>query len=199
MAILDDLCNRLSKDPPMLPSWIFVPATSTPPILDAIHYWMATAKTIKTEIALQLHKIPDPHASISETTGAPGPMFPDPGNMTGFSQGMLREVYATTLDGMTSQQLFQTGLLPAYLASSEIRQYFERNKSHIVDVMVERMKAVVPSSDTDVEVRWHMMTKTVPIPKELEARHTALKQLSDAVRKNGDIPKALITKVFLSG
>jgi hypothetical protein len=79
---------------------------------------------------------------------------------------------------MTGQQLLQIGLIPEHLSPNQARQYFESHKSQIIDVMVERMKATIPSADTDIEVKWYMMTKTIPIPKELEARHTALKQLS---------------------
>jgi len=197
-AILDDLSNRLSEAPPRLPSWIFVPAASIPPILDVIHYWIDTAKTTKTEVTLRLHKIPDPYAQTPTTMGMPGPMFPHPENMNDYSQKLFKELAAAALEGMTGQQLVQTGLLPDYLSPAQARQYFESHKSQFVDVMVERMRSTIPSADNDVEAKWYMMTKTIPIPKELEARHPALKQLSDAVRQSKDIPRGLVTKVFPS-
>lgn len=92
----------------------------------------------------------------------------------------------------------RTELVPNNVSPSQARLYFERHKSRLIDVMAEMMKATVPSAKTDVEVKWYMMTKTILIPKELEARHMVLKRLSDAVKKNKDIPGALITKVFPS-
>ena len=198
MTVLNDLRNRLSEDPPRLPSWIFVPVTSIPPILDVIHYWIETAKTTKTEVTLRLHKIPDPYAQTSVSMGMPGPMFPHPGNMNAYSQKLFQELAAAALEGMNGQQLVQTGLLPDYLSPTQARQYFESHKSQFVEVMVERMRATIPSADNDTGVKWYMMTKTIPIPRELEARHTALKQLSDAVRQNINIQRGLITKVFPS-
>jgi len=198
MAVLDDLSNRLSEDPPRLPSWIFVPVTSIPLILDVIHYWIDTAKTAKTEVALRLHRIPDPYAETPVTMGMPGPMFPHPGNVDAYNQKLLQEVVAAGLEGMAGQQLVQTGLVPEYLSSTQARQYFESHKSQLIEVMVERMKATIPSADNDIEAKWYTMTKTIPIPKELEGRHTALKQLSNAVRRNKDIPRGFVTKVFPS-
>ena len=198
MAVLGDLCDRLSEDPPRFPSWIFVPVTSIPPISDAVHYWMDTAKTARTEVAFQLHEIPDPHKRTPVSMGMQGPMLPNPGNATEYSQQMLRDVVASALGGMTGQQLIEKRFVPNHLSASEAREYFERRKSQIVDVMVEKMKETLPSPNTDLEVKWYTMTKTIPVPKELEARHTALKKLSNVMKQNGDIPSALITKVFPS-
>ena len=197
-TILDDLSNRLSEAPPRLPSWIFVPATSIPPILDVIHYWIDTAKIAKTEVTLRLHKIPDPYAQTPVSMGMPGPMFPHPGNVNAYNQKLLKELAAAALEGMTGQQLVKTGMLPDNLSPAQARQYFESHKSQFVDVMVERMRSTIPSADNDVEVKWYMMTKTIPIPRELEARHPALRQLSDALRQSRDIPRGLVTKVFPS-
>ena len=198
MTALDDLCDRLSEDPPRLPSWIFVPVTSIPPILDAIRYWIDTAKTIRTETALQLHEIPDLRMPTPVTMGMPGPMFPSPENLTEYSQQMFRECAIAALGRMTDQELVRSGLVPNYLSASSARHYVERHKSHVVDLMVEQLKDAMPSPNADLEAKWYMMTKTIPFPKNLEARHPALKQLSNAVKKNGDIPRALITKVFPS-
>ena len=198
MDVLDDLHNRLSEDPPRLPPWIFVPATSIPPVLDVIHYWIDTAKTAKTEVTLRLHKIPDPYAQTPVTMGMPGPMFPHPGNMNAYNQQLVQELAAAALRGMTGQELVRTGLLPDHVSSAQAREYFETHESQLVKVMVERMKATIPSADTDTEVKWYTMTKTVPIPKEFEARHAALKRLLKAVRQNEVIPRGFLTQVFPS-
>lgn len=195
MAILDDLCNRLSKDPPRLPSWVYVPTTSIAPVLDVIHYWIDMAKSAETEITLQLHKIPDHYAPTPPATEAENLVFPNPNNMNAYNQKTLQEVSASTLERMPGEQLIRIGLVPKSLSPSQARQHFERHKSQIVDAMVENLRAMFPSPNTDLETKWYAMTKTLPFPKELEARHTALRRLSDAVKKNGDIPKALITKV----
>ena len=199
MVILDDLCSRLSENPPGLPSWIFVPTPSIPPILGAINYWIEMAKKTKTEKALELHEVPDITAPTASALGLPGPMFPNPENMTEYSQKLLREVASAGLDGMTGEQLVKSGLVPAYIPPSQAGQYRERHKSQLVDVMFEKLRADFPTADTDAEVKWYTMTKTFPVPKELEARHTVLKQLSGAVRRGKDIPRALVVKVAPSG
>jgi len=198
MAILGDLCDRLSEDPPRLPPWIFVPTTSTPPILDAIHYWIDMEKTTKTEKTLELHNFPNPSAPSPLATGMPGPMFPNPGNMAAYSEKLMREVSAAGLESMTGQQLVQTGLAPAHISPGRARQYFESHRSQFIEAMVEMMKATFPSADTDVELKWYTTTKTIPIPKELEARHMALRQLSGAVGRNEDLSRELIAKVLSS-
>ena len=195
MTILDDLCDRLSENPPRLPSWIYVPLTSIPPILGAIHYWMDTAKTAETEMALKLHTIPDISTPTPPTMGTPGPMFPRPGNMAAYADKLIQEVASTGLEGMTGEQLVQTGLLPIYVSPNQARQYFERHKAQLIESMVKRMRAAFPSASTDGETKWYTMTKTLPLPKELMARHMALKQFSDAMRQNRDTPKSLISKV----
>jgi len=198
MTILDDLCDRLSEDPPRLPPWIFVPTTSIPPILDAIHYWIDMAKTNRTEKTLELHHYPNPSAPSPLAAGVPSPIFPNPDNMAAYSANMIREVCAAALENMPDQQLLQTGLVPAHVSTGRVRQYFTSHKSQIVETMVETMKETFPSADTDVEVKWYTLTKTIPIPKVLEARHTILRQLSDAVERSGDFPGELITKVLTS-
>jgi hypothetical protein len=155
MAILNDLRDRLSEDPPRLPSWIFVPITSVPAILGVINYWVDTAKIIKTEKALELHEIPDPSVPTPQAMGMPGPMFPEPGNMAAYSEKLIPEVVSAGLEGMTGQQLVNSGLLPDYISPSQARQYFERHKPQIVEIMVERFKTTFPSPDTDVEIKWH--------------------------------------------
>ena len=195
MAILDDLCDRLSENPPRFPSWIFVPATSVPPILGAINYWIDTAKTTKTEKTLEFHEVPDMTMPTASAPGMPGPMFPQPGNLGAYSQKLFEDVASAGLEGMTGEQLVGTGLVPGHLSPSQARQYRERHKSQLLEVMLEKLKADLPSADTDVEVKWYKMTKTLPIPKELEARHTILKQLSGAVRRGKDTPGTLVTKV----
>ena len=199
MAILDDLCSRLSENPPRLPSWIFVPTPSVPPILGAINYWIGMAKTTNAEKALELHEVPDITAPTAAAMGLPGPMFPNPENMTEYSQKLLREVASAGLESMTGEQLVRSGLVPAYIPPSQARQYLESHKSQLVDVMFEKLRADFPTADTDAEVKWYTMTKTFPIPKELEARHPALKQLSGVVRRGKDIPRTLVTKVTPPG
>ena len=198
MAILDDLRDRLSKNPPSLPSWISVPINSIPPILGAINYWIDTAGTVETETALELHDFPDPSVMTPQAMGMPGPMLPQPGNLAAYSDKLIRELASSALDHFTDQQLVQAGFAPAHMSPSQARQYAERHKSQIVDKLTEKAKAAFPSPDTDVEIKWYMMTKTLPVPKELEARHTALRQLSAAVRQGKDVPKALIDKVIPS-
>lgn len=56
------------------------------------------AKPTKTEIALQLHKIPDPYAP-PPSMEAPGLIFPHPDNMNAYSQKSLREICAAGLEG----------------------------------------------------------------------------------------------------
>ena len=191
MAILDDLCNRLSESPPRVPSWIFVPTTSIPPILDAINYWIDAAKTTETGRALELHEIPDPSAPRLEGIGISGPALP-PGNMP---DDLTLELASINLESMTGQQLVETGLLPVHIFPNQARQYFERHKSQIAKAMKERMISGIPTAETNIDIKWYMMTKTLPIPKELEARHTVLKRLLDVVRRGKDIPRTLITKV----
>jgi len=196
MAILEDLCKRLTENPPRLPPWIFVPTTSIPPVLGAIHYWIESSKTTSTETALKLHKIPDLSASTPPGTGTSGPLFPNPENAMAYGEKIIREVLTADLEGMTGQRLIQLGVVPGHLSSSQARQYFERHKSKVIDDATKKMKASIPSASTDVEVKWYTLTKTLPIPKGLEERHTALKQLLDVVRQNKDIPRVMVTKVF---
>ena len=195
MATLDDLRSGLSEGAPRLPSWIFVPTPSIPPILGAINYWIEMAKTTKTEKALELHTIPDITAPTASALGLPGPMWPNPENMTEYSQKLLREVASAGLEGMTGEQLVNSGLVPACIPPSQAGQYRERHKSQLVDVMFEKLRADFPTADTDTEIKWYTMTKTFPVPKELEARHAVLKQLSGAVRRGKDFPRPLVIKV----
>lgn len=153
------------------------------------------AKTTNAEKALELHEVPDITAPTAAAMGLPGPMFPNPENMTEYSQKLLREVASAGLESMTGEQLVRSGLVPAYIPPSQARQYLESHKSQLVDVMFEKLRADFPTADTDAEVKWYTMTKTFPIPKELEARHPALKQLSGVVRRGKDIPRTLVTKV----
>lgn len=194
MTVLDDLYDRLSENPPRLPSWIFVPTTSIPPILDAIDYWIDKAKTSRTEKALALHEFPD----HSLPAPGPAPLFPQLGNMGAYSDNLLREVTAAGLEAMGDEQLVQTGSVPDYVPSGQVRQYFQKNKSQIVGTMVEKLKSAFPTADNDIEMKWYMMTKTIPVPRELEARHVVLKQLLGAVRQGKETPRALITKVVPS-
>ena len=99
---------------------------------------------------------------------------------------------------MAGQQLVQTGLVLEYLSPTQAQQYFESHKSQLIEAMVEKMKVTFPSADNNIEMKWYMMTKMIPILKELEARHTALKQLTNAVRQNKDILRGFVTKVFPS-
>ena len=198
MGILDDLRDRLSENPPRLPSWIFVPVNSIPSILGAINYWIDTAKIAKTEKALEFHDPPDPAAITPQAMGMPGPVFPQPGNLGAYGDKLIRELASSALDHFTDQQLARTGLVPAHMSPNQARQYFEENKARFVDGMAAIMKTTLPSADTDVEVKWYKMTKTLPVPKGLEGRHPVLKQLLAAVRQGKDIPKALIDKVIPS-
>ena len=194
MAVLDDLRDCLSENPPRLPSWIFMPITSIPPVLGVIDYWIDMAKTTDTEKALELHNFPDTSAPAPSGMG-PTPTFPHPDNMTAYSANLMREVVVSALDGMTDQQLVQIGTVPAHVPTSQARQYFERHKTRLVDAMAEKMKESFPSPNNDLGVRWYSMTKTLPVPKELEGRHTVLKQLSNVVWNDRDIPRALVYKV----
>jgi hypothetical protein len=194
MAILDDLRDCLSVDPSRLPSWIFMPATSIPPVLGVINYWIDTAKTAKTEKALELHNVPDTFAPAPPGMG-PGSTPPNPNITAGRTTELMRGIVASSLEGMTNQQLVETGSVPAHISTSQARQYFETHKSQLIDALTERMKSLYPSSGNDIEVKWYSMTKALAVPKELEGRHTVLKQLSDAVWNDRDIPRALISKV----
>jgi len=196
MAILDGLCHSLSENPPSLPSWIFVSPTSIPPILGAINYWIDMAKTTRTEKAIELHRVPDVTTSTLPP-GMPGPMFPNPGNMGAYSEKLLREIASAGLESMTGEQLVRGGMIPPYLTPSQAEQYLERHKPRIVEIMLDKLKAGLPTPDTDVEAKWYSITKTHPIPKALEGRHTVLKQLAGAVRRGKDVTKTLITKVAL--
>ncbi|KAF9653241.1 hypothetical protein BDM02DRAFT_3125707 [Thelephora ganbajun] len=193
MAVLDDLNDRLSENPPRLPSWIHVHITSIPPVLGAIHYWIETAKTSKTKKALELHGVSDIFASTLSAMGMPGSMPLQPGDSAAYTDRLVREVASSSLEDMNDEELVQSGLMPAYISPNQVREYFERHKSQLVKAMMERVRAAFPSASTDVETKWYSMTKTLPIPKELEARHVALKQLLGAMRQN-NIPKALISK-----
>ena len=195
MAILENLRDSLSENPLRLPSWIFVPTNSIPPVLGAINYWIDTAKTTKTKKVLELHEFPDHSAPTSLGAGMPGPMFPLPGSLAEYGDKLIRELSASSLEGMTGQQLVQTGLMPDYISPSQARQYFERHKSELVEVMVERMKTTFPSANTDIEIKWYTMTKTISVPRELAAKHSVLKQLSAAVKQDRNIPRTLIDKV----
>ena len=197
MAILDDLRDRLLENPPRLPSWISVPTNSIPLVLGSINYWIDTAKTTETKRVLELHEFPDPSAPTPPATGMgiPDLMFPHPGNLAGYSNKLLRELSLAGLEAMAGQQLAQTGLVPAYIPPGQARQYFKRHKPEVVEVMIERMKASFPSANIDIEIKWYGMTKTVSIPRELEAKHPVLKQLSAALRQGKEIPRTLINKV----
>ena len=199
MAILDDLLNRLSENPPRLPSWIYVPTTSASPILGAIRYWIDAARISKTEKTLKLHEIPDTPLSMPPAMGMPGPMFSQPGSLGAYADKLTQDAASACLEGMTGENLVQTGLIPAYVSQNRARQYYKRHKSQLVEAMVERMKEEFSSASTDIETKWYTMTKTLPIPKELEQRHVFLKQFSDAMRRNKEIPSALISKVAPSG
>lgn len=198
MAVLDDLRDCLWANPLRLPSWIFVPPNSIPLVLGAINYWIETAKTTKTKKVMELHQFPDV-STVPPAMGMSGPMFPHPGNLGAYSDKLIRELSSSALDGMTGQQLIQIGLIPDCISPSQARQHFERHKPEIIEVMVERMKATFPSANTDIEIKWYGMTKVFSVPGELEARHTALRQLSVAMRQGKDVPRALISKVALRG
>jgi len=196
MAILYDLCDRFTESPPRLPSWIFIPITSIPPVLGTIHYWIESSKTTETETALKLHNVPDMTTPTPPGMGMSGPLFPHPGNAVEYGDKIFREFCAAELERMTDQQLVQLGLVPGHLPSRQVRQYFERHKSQVVELAMKGIKETIPSASNNVEAKWYKLTKTLPIPKGLEQRHPALKQLLDAVRQNKDIPRAMITKVF---
>ena len=184
MALLDDVCNRLSENPPRLPSWINVPTTSVNPILRAIRYWIDRAKLINTKTALELHEDP----------GIKGPVFPPLENMGGLA---VEEATSACLDDMSDRELVLLRLVPPHIPEHQARRYVESHRSEVIGTMTRRVGDLgFPPASADIEMRWYSITKTIHFPPELGARHTALRQLSDAIgKRKSHIPAALISKV----
>ena len=187
MALLDDICGRLSENPPRLPSWISVPTTSVNPILRAIRYWIDRAKVVNTKTALQLHEDP----------GIKGPVFPPLENMGGLP---VEEASSAYLDDMSDRELILLKLVPPHVSERQARRYVENHRPEVIRTMAARVKDLTfPPASVEIEMRWYSATKTIHFPPELGARHTALGQLSDAIgKRKSDIPAALISKVAFS-
>lgn len=186
MALLDDICDRLSENPPRLPSWISVPSTSVNPILRAIRYWIDRAKVVNTKTALKLHEDP----GIKSPVSPPPPLE----NMGGL---VTEGATSACLDDLTDRELVRFRLVPPHLSEHQARRYVESHRSEVTRAMMRRVNDLgMPPASADIEMRWYSATKTIHFPPELGARHAALRQLSDAVgKRKSDIPATLISKV----
>ncbi|PIL28785.1 hypothetical protein GSI_08829 [Ganoderma sinense ZZ0214-1] len=171
MGVIDDLRERLSKDPDNQPAWLHVVSDTIPAVVAILDYWRSTTKS--TRKMLEAHKCinpaEDPTSFGYNASSIPGANA-DFQKVINQKMDAEREMFKMMLLNMPEAQLAQMLLppLPADAPISEKRVFVQDNIDTLGD---EFMRMFGGGKVPRYEQSWYRIMKAFFPPMELRVRH----------------------------
>ena len=171
MGVLDELRERLSKNPDNQPAWLHVVSDTIPAVVAILDYWRSTTKSVRKMLEAHecINPAEDPTSFGYDVSSIPGANA-DFQKVVNQNMNAERDMFRKTLLNMSEPQLdkMMLPLLPPNASMSAKRAFVQEN----IDMLVDGFMRVCGGGKVPMyEQVWYRSVKAFFPPKELRDRH----------------------------